>query len=149
MKMKDEKKKRGAATPPQPPEASAAPVLPTEPPAPESAGQEDSPAAAAPPDPAAAPAPEPPADPAEQVADEQALLGNLTPTERAMVHWALEERHILKSREVELEDGSIEVRILTQGGQRVFYPRDQARVLSDMEKGDAVPNAPSAGIFSK
>lgn len=88
-----------------------------------------------------------PADKAQQLVDEAALLGKITPTERARHHFGLEPRHVLKSREVKLEDGTIEVHILTQGGQRVFYPRDAERVLSDMEKGEAGPGAEPAGIF--
>jgi hypothetical protein len=91
---------------------------------------------------------EPPAPPATtEAADTQALLGSLTPTQRAMAHWGLEPRHVLGSKEHPQEDSSVDVVIVTQGGQKLRWPRDSARVLSDMEKGDGVPNAPSGGIF--
>lgn len=84
---------------------------------------------------------------ADQAADEAALLGKMTPHQRALHAFGLEERHVLASKEYTMEDGSVEVVILTQGGQRVRWPQDAERVLSDMEKGDATPSAPPAGIF--
>jgi hypothetical protein len=84
---------------------------------------------------------------AEQEIDKQALLGGMTPRERALFVFGLEERHVLALKEYTHEDGSVEVVILTQGGQRLRWPKDEGRVLSDMEKGDAVPAAPSAEIF--
>lgn len=75
--------------------------------------------------------------------------GRMTMTQAAMVGWGLEERHILASREYPQPDGAIEVAILTQGGQRLRWPQDAGRVLSDMEKGDGKPAPVSAGIFSR
>lgn len=89
------------------------------------------------------------ADPAAELADEQAFLGRMSPLERAMHHWGLEPRHILNSRLYPQEDGSVEVAILTHGGQRIRWPQDGGRVLSAMEKGDAVPKAAAGGIFSR
>lgn len=82
-------------------------------------------------------------------ADELAMLGRMTPTERAMFEFGLEARHILASREYPQPDGVIEVAILTQGGQRLRWPQDAGRVLSDMEKGDGKPVPVPAGIFSR
>lgn len=73
--------------------------------------------------------------------------GKMTVTDAAMVNWGLEPRHIMASREYKQPDGSTEVAILTHGGQRLRWPQDAGRVLSAMEKGDAVPQAPAAGIF--
>jgi hypothetical protein len=84
---------------------------------------------------------------AAQIADEAALLGKMTPTERAMFHFGLESRHVLRTREIPQEDGSVEVGILTQGGQRLYYPRDAGRTLTPMEKGEAGPGAEAAGVF--
>ncbi len=84
---------------------------------------------------------------AQQEVDKQAILGRMSPRDRALFAFKLEERHILASKVYTHDDGSVEVVILTQGGQRLRWPQDEGRVLSDMEKGDAKPNAPSAEIF--
>lgn len=110
--------------------------------------------------PATEPTPAPSAPPAEltekekkaaaaaQKADELALKGKLTPTQRAMVAFGLEEKHILKSAEYPQEDGSVNVVILTHGGRRVRWPEDEGRVvLSPMDKGEGGPVENPAGIF--
>lgn len=68
-----------------------------------------------------------------------------TPLEQAMAAFDLEPRHILAHRV--LDDGS--VRILTQGGQRIVWPRDVGRTLSPMEKGDGEPAPPPGGVMSR
>ncbi len=61
------------------------------------------------------------------------LTGKLTALEAAKIHWQLEDHHILASRDF---DGGVS--IVTGGGQRVEWPRDEARELTAMEKGDDV-----------
>jgi hypothetical protein len=61
----------------------------------------------------------------------------------------LEPRHVLGAGDKTLEDGTVQVTIVTKGGQRVRWPQDQGRVLSAMEKGDGVPTPTPAGIFPK
>src|SRR5574340_177606 len=88
-----------------------------------------------------------PIQPAEQLADEMAMLGKLTPRERALLAFGLEEAHVLKAAEYPQPDGTVRVVLLTQGGQRLRWPDDEGRVLAQHEKDGTVPGAPAAGIF--
>lgn len=90
---------------------------------------------------------EPEAAPAEQLADEQAMLGRMTPLERAMLAFDLEPQHVLGSSVKEGEGGAVEVLLVTQGGQKLRWPADAGRVLAQHEKDGTVPGAPPAGIF--
>ena len=81
-----------------------------------------------------------------ELADEQAMLGRMTPRERAMLAFGLEEAHVLKAAVYEKPEG-VEVVILTQGGQRLRWPADAGRVLAQHEKDGTVPGAPAGGIF--
>lgn len=87
-------------------------------------------------------------DEATQLVEEAAILGRLTPRERALLAFGLEEAHVLKAAVYEKPEG-VEVVILTQGGQRLRWPRDEGRVLAQHEKDGTVPGAPPAGIFPK
>lgn len=84
---------------------------------------------------------------ADQLADEQAMLGRMTPLERAMFAFGLEEAHVLGAKEHPQPDGSVHVVLVTQGGQRLRWPEDEGRVLAQHEKDGTVPGAPPAGIF--
>jgi hypothetical protein len=86
-------------------------------------------------------------DEAVQLAEEAAMLGKMTPLERARFAFGLEEAHVLKAREATAPDGSVEVVLLTQGGQKLRWPQDEGRVLAQHEKDGTVPGAPRAGIF--
>lgn len=90
---------------------------------------------------------EPEVDAAAQLAEEAAMLGKMTPLERARFAFGLEEEHVLKARETTAPDGSVEVVMVTQGGQKLRWPQDEGRVLKQHEKDGTVPGAPSAGIF--
>jgi hypothetical protein len=99
------------------------------------------------------PGPLPPAPPrneaAQQLADEAAMLGNLTPLDRAMLAFELEPEHVLGSNVKEGPDSTVEVVIVTQGGQRLRWPADAGRVLAQHEKDGTVPGAAPAGIFKR
>ncbi len=86
-------------------------------------------------------------DSAQQLAEEQAMLGRMTPLERARFAFGLEEEHVLKAAEYPQPDGSVRVVLLTQGGQRLRWPEDEGRVLKQHEKDGTVPGAPPGGIF--
>lgn len=90
--------------------------------------------------------PGPDVDAAAQVVEEAAMLGRLTPLERAMLAFGLEEAHVLGSKVHEKPEG-VEVVIVTQGGQRLRWPQDEGRVLAQHEKDGTVPGAPAGGIF--
>ncbi len=84
---------------------------------------------------------------AEQLAEEQAMLGRMTPLERARFAFGLEEAHVLGAKEHTRPDGTVGVVLVTQGGQRLRWPEDEGRVLAQHEKDGTVPGAPRAGIF--
>jgi hypothetical protein len=86
---------------------------------------------------------------AEEVAAEGAMLGNLTPLDRAMLAFELEPEHVLGSNVKEGAGGTVEVVIVTQGGQRLRWPADAGRVLAQHEKDGTVPGAQPAGIFKR
>lgn len=93
-------------------------------------------------------APEPEADEVMAAEEEAAMLGRLSPLERAMLAFKLEPRHVLGSRVFD-RDGVVGVAITTCGGRRLVWPDDVGKPeLSPMEKGDAVPTPPRAGIFA-
>lgn len=80
--------------------------------------------------------------------EEAAMLGRLSPLERAMLAFKLEPRHVLGSRVFD-RDGVVGVAITTCGGRRLVWPDDVGKPeLSPMEKGDAVPAPPRAGFFA-
>jgi hypothetical protein len=83
---------------------------------------------------------------ADQVADEQAMLGRMTPLERAMLAFGLEPEHVLGSSVKDTEEG-VCVTLVTQGGQKLRWPADAGRVLKQHEKDGTIPGAPAAGIF--
>jgi len=86
-------------------------------------------------------------DSARQLAEEQAMLGRMTPLERARFAFGLEEGHVLKAAEYPQADGFVRVVLLTQGGQRLRWPEDEGRVLKQHEKDGTVPGAPPGGVF--
>lgn len=86
---------------------------------------------------------------ADRLAEEAAMLGKLTPVERAMLAFGLEPEHVMASKIHPQEDGSVEVVILTQGGRRLRWPQDEGRILVQHEKDGTVPGSPPAGIFRK
>lgn len=93
-------------------------------------------------------APEPEADEVMAAEEEAAMLGRLSPLERAMLAFKLEPRHVLGSRVFD-RDGVVGVAITTCGGRRLVWPDDVGKPeLSPMEKGDAVPAPPRAGFFA-
>ena len=77
------------------------------------------------------------------------MLGSLAPLERAMLAFKLEPEHVLGSNVKNGADGTVEVVIVTQGGQRLRWPADAGRVLAQHEKDGSVPGAPAAGIFKR
>jgi hypothetical protein len=93
--------------------------------------------------------PEAEAGPAEEAAAEAAMLGRLTPLERAMLAFQLEPEHVLGSKVHEPEGGPVEVVIVTQGGQKLRWPADAGRVLEQHQKDGSVPGAAPAGIFKR
>jgi hypothetical protein len=86
---------------------------------------------------------------AEEVTAEAAMLGNLPPLERAMLAFELEPEHVLGSNVKNGPDGTVEVVIVTQGGQRLRWPADAGRVLAQHEKDGTIPGAAPAGIFKR
>ncbi len=84
---------------------------------------------------------------AQQLAEEAAMLGRMTPLERARFAFGLEEAHVLKAAEYPQPDGSVHVVLLTQGGQRLRWPEDEGRILAQHEKDGTVPGAPAGGVF--
>jgi hypothetical protein len=84
-----------------------------------------------------------------RLAEEAAMLGQITPTERAMLAFDLQPEHVLAAKELPQPDGAVEVVLVTRGGQKVRFPQDEHRVLSPMEKGDSShePKSEPAGIF--
>ena len=60
------------------------------------------------------------------------------PLEHALQAFGLRPEHVLASR---LDTQTGEVIILTQGGQRLRWPRDEGRVLAQHEKDGTVPGS--------
>lgn len=89
---------------------------------------------------------EPEPDAAEAATAEAAMLGDVSAVQRAALAFRLEPEHVAASKVNELEDGTVEVVIVTNGGQKLRWPADVGRVLAQHEKDGSVPGSAPAGF---